>query len=354
MKKSKFLFLSVFLNCSISIWGQHEKVLHPAPYPQFSAFDLCLGDTATFINQTRGGVSYKWMLSTVDTALNSIQPIDSATTTNYTYAFTNSGLYELTLYSDNGHLTSLSRTLTIDNSTRAIFEFEECSNQFVNMSTCADQFYWEFGDGNNSSNPIPVHMYNDTGFYQVKLKAWKGTVIDSVISTIHLDVTGSDPSFTMTVTNNTITIGLVNPPIPLNSINWNFGDGNSVSGTTVATHVYPDSTASYYINVFMTNECGIGYKDTTILLESSVGIHEATKNFNTAVFPVPLKDVINIRSEMMTKIELIDMLGTSVRSIKEPFPVSSETIDISGLPPGHYILRLESNKGTIHKKVIKN
>ncbi len=328
--------------------------MHAAPYPQFSAFDLCLGDTATFINQTRGGVTYKWMLSTVDTTLNSIQSIDSATTTNYAYAFNNPGLYELTLYSDNGHLTSISRTLTINNTTKAIFEFEECSNQLINMSTCADQFYWDFGDGNNSSDPIPVHMYGDTGFYQVKLKARKGAVVDSSTATIHLDVTGANPSFTMTVTGNTVTIGLVYPPIPLSNINWSFGDGNSISGVTVATNVYPDSTAVYYINLFMNNECGIAAKDTTILLESSVGILEHTKSTNPIVFPVPAYDFLNIKGGKIKAVDLINMMGATVKTKRYIIPVLFETFDITALPSGQYVLRIEMVEGTTYKKIIKN
>lgn len=124
-----------------------------------------------------------------------MQGIDSATTTDYSFYFANTGKYDLTLYADNGHLTYLSRTLTVNSAIDADFDFLQCTNQFVNISYCADQFLWNFGDGDTSALPLPIHKFSDTGTYTVKLKAWKGSIIDSVSKTVKVDVLSyPDPS----------------------------------------------------------------------------------------------------------------------------------------------------------------
>jgi len=42
---------------------------------------------------------------------------------------------------------------------------------FVNESEHADQFYWEFGDGDFSTNEAPWHVYDQAGTYSVLLVA---------------------------------------------------------------------------------------------------------------------------------------------------------------------------------------
>ena len=42
---------------------------------------------------------------------------------------------------------------------------------FTNTSEYADSYSWDFGDGNSSSDPNPVHTYANAGVYDVKLTA---------------------------------------------------------------------------------------------------------------------------------------------------------------------------------------
>lgn len=43
--------------------------------------------------------------------------------------------------------------------------------QFVNQSSGATSYHWDFGDGTFSCAENPVHVYNAPGVYTVKLKA---------------------------------------------------------------------------------------------------------------------------------------------------------------------------------------
>lgn len=354
MKKySKYLVVALSLIGITICRSQNLSPLHLAPIPQFSALNLCAGDTANFINQTQGGVNYAWVLSAVDTIQNTKQQLDSANTVDYSYYFNTPGLYEIALYADNGHLTTLSRTITVGPITKAFFEFQRCSNQMVNLSTCANKFFWQFGDGDTSSNPVPVHIYSDTGYYTVKLKAWKGTVMDSISQNIYVDATGSNASFTMAITNNTVTVGLMYPVIPAFSINWNFGDGNTVSGTTVATNVYPDSTASYYITLMLVSPCGIAGDDTTLFLISSVGLNEVSFSDNLTIFPSPSSDFITIKGESVSSVTLMNLLGSTLITKQFVNGTSYTRLDLADLPAGQYILSIQSGQTSIYRKIIK-
>jgi PKD repeat protein len=315
---------------------------HPAPSPQYSALNLCLGDTANFINQTRGGVTYRWILSSIDTVQDIIQPIDSAFTTDYAYFFNSAGQYEVTLFADNGHLTTLSRTVTISNTPSAWFDYLECSNEFVNMSTCADQYFWDFGDGDTSHSALPTHVFPDTGSFIVKLKVWKGILVDSSIATINIDVLGyANSSFTVQVVSNTITIGLVYPMSPGGKVSWELGDGTFVTDSTSFTYVYPDSTAEYWVKVFMSNECGLAFRETSIHIDMNpVSLEEQLAGLSIVkVHPNPAADRITIGNIDVSP-RIVNIQGAAVSCPIVRLDGSGCEIDVREIPEGVYFLEL--------------
>lgn len=338
---------------AFSLYSQEDKHLHPAPYPQFAALNLCQGDTATFINYTNGGVSYKWLLSSLDTSSNATQVVDSTSTTDYSYYFNTPGVFIVTLEADNGHLTSISKTVTVNNITKSSFEFVECSNQFINMSTCADQFLWDFGDGSTSNTNLPIHMYADTGFYQVKLISSKGSSIDTLIQTIYVDVRGyADPSFTISLTSNTLTGSVLNPIGPGLTVNWYLGDGSTATGTSVV-HVYPVNAADYFINVMSFNECGMFLNDTAITIVEPVGIKEHSKEIKVSIQPNPASDKIQITADDILEISMINILGEIILNKKYVFEVTQESIELNTFPNGHYIVKVSTKRGCASRQIIK-
>jgi PKD repeat protein len=59
---------------------------------------------------------------------------------------------------------------------------------FTNLSQNASSYEWKFGDGTTSSNDNPVHIYKDTGAYDVKLTSYSKGEKDWSIAdkTIHV------------------------------------------------------------------------------------------------------------------------------------------------------------------------
>ena len=56
--------------------------------------------------------------------------------------------------------------------------------EFVNNSKNADQWLWEFGDGNSSSSQEPENRYISSGNYTIQLKASKGKKSDIITKNI--------------------------------------------------------------------------------------------------------------------------------------------------------------------------
>lgn len=88
--------------------------------------------------------------------------------------------------------------------------------------------------------------------------------------------------------------------------------------------------------------------------QSTLGLNENNLSSNDIrMFPNPATSTLNIKVSENTSvksIQIIDMNGRLVLSVKDNF----ETINLSGLQSGLYILNLESSNGFITKRFIKN
>ncbi|HNW70591.1 MAG TPA: PKD domain-containing protein [Bacteroidales bacterium] len=63
---------------------------------------------------------------------------------------------------------------------------------FLNNSTYADSYTWNFGDGNTSAEPGPVHVYPGTGSYTVSLIAAHCGMADTAVIEINVIPMGID------------------------------------------------------------------------------------------------------------------------------------------------------------------
>ncbi|MCX7954882.1 MAG: PKD domain-containing protein [Bacteroidales bacterium] len=59
---------------------------------------------------------------------------------------------------------------------------------FVNTSQNATSYFWDFGDGQFSTEFSPYHLYSDTGLYTVKLYAYNNGLSDSLVRQNYIHV----------------------------------------------------------------------------------------------------------------------------------------------------------------------
>ncbi len=77
--------------------------------------------------------------------------------------------------------------------TIANFSFQEGKKQapskitFENKSKNATRYEWDFGDGNKSTEPQPIHEFKSSGNYTIVLKAYKGKKMATISQPIHIE-----------------------------------------------------------------------------------------------------------------------------------------------------------------------
>ena len=113
---------------------------------------------------------------------------------------------------------------------------------FTNLSTGPGtlSYFWDFGDGNFSTQPNPVNVYTAPGSYSIKLVTIStGGCRDSIIKTNAINIGVNDASFTASADNvcegSTIVFTNTSTPTPA-SVTWDFGDG------TFSTQLNPTKT----------------------------------------------------------------------------------------------------------------
>ncbi|MBS1629064.1 MAG: PKD domain-containing protein [Bacteroidetes bacterium] len=139
--------------------------------------------------------------------------------------------------------------------------------QFVNSSTLGvtgtGTYYWDFGDGTNSSATSPSHTYTTTGTYTVSLIVTNAAGCANLLSKssyVHI-VPSTTANFTATNNNSCnppVTVAFNNTSSGGSSYQWDFGDGSS-STSASPTHTY--STAGFY-TVRLISMTAAGCRDT--------------------------------------------------------------------------------------------
>lgn len=170
-----------------------------------------------------------------------------------TYTYATSGVYYVGLMIYNqaqqcmDYTEEMIEVGIIDNNCQANFIFynDIATNKvyFTNTSTgTANNYYWDFGDGDTSSLANPIHQYANPGYYDVCLNIWNTStncwnmqckpIIAGEDSTICLaDFSYMSNFITKTVNFTNNTIG------DYTESNWDFGDGLT-STTANPSHTY--------------------------------------------------------------------------------------------------------------------
>lgn len=133
-------------------------------------------------------------------------------------------------------------------------------------------------------------------------------------------------------------------------------------------YIWSDSTYLLYHNLADPNQGGKLYADSTFiyhyispsmsgghmiyfigkLVQSYAGVNELFNSEQVKVFPNPANDKLHVHITNNLKVEytLIDTYGREVKKMNQ------KEIDVSNLPNGIYIFRINTEKGIISKKII--
>lgn len=138
------------------------------------------------------------------------------------------------------------------------------------------------------------------------------------------------------------------------SYHWDFGDGTT-STQKNPWHKYADN-GPYTITLTVMNYC-----DTVTLskdVQFSVGLNEITFGSQVNIYPNPASNIINLAfgddiEEQMVQVELLDMKGQQVSNqLVKVVKNSVESMDVSSLTKGVYLIKLTTSREVTTKQVV--
>ena len=126
---------------------------------------------------------------------------------------------------------------------------------FNDSSQNASSVLWDFGDGNTSTTPNPVHSYSNPGYYYVCLTAHGLCNSNVYCDTVGVCLDTAKADFTWTVSGSLVSFNSLS--VNANSFYWDFGDGN-FSTQSNPVHFY-QNYGTYTVCLAIVNDC---YTDT--------------------------------------------------------------------------------------------
>ena len=228
---------------------------------------VCAGTRTSIGSSAVPGYTYSWSPSDFLSNPNIAMPVVTATTTTtYVLAVTKTS---------NGCIAYDTVTVNVKPKPTALFDpgdnqcLTENSFEFINNSTGATQYRWEFGDGDTSLMRTPSHRYKTTGSFTVKLLVTGNNGCQDSLSRI---VTVYANPNVRTIDNTSICRG---NPIRLQTsgaqtYEWSPAEGLSCTDcpNPIAS---PESSTTYYVKGENSAGCP-GYDTITIVVHQPFGI----------------------------------------------------------------------------------
>ena len=267
---------------------------------------------------------------------------------------------------------------------QAMFFFEQDDMDlntftFFDMSFgAADSWAWDFGDGNTSDEPNPIHTYANPGTYLVTLAITAGDCESTMAMLIFTadDIWYNDECSALFLpliipdSNHVFFLNLSSPDAV--SFEWNFGDGTS-SNEFMADHQYATG-GSYNVSLTITTADGCTNTFTVTLNLSGNGltanpaftlISSTTKEpsitpFAVKAYPNPVSKELAVELRQIEagpyQLQLWTMNGQMVKQNWYELPTSdTQTVflNFAGLPAGLYLLKVQQPSSVQTLKIVK-
>ena len=98
---------------------------------------------------------------------------------------------------------------------------------FIDSSTNALTYHWDFGDGDTSSQTNPIHTYSTAGNYTISLIVYSNCSSDTSSITINVFANSSPPICDFSYIVNNFTVSFSDSSQNANTYYWDFGDGDT-------------------------------------------------------------------------------------------------------------------------------
>lgn len=206
-------------------------------------------------------------------------------------------------------------------------------------------FLWNFGDGNVSGQPDPLHSYAKPGTYRVLLRANNNAGFD----TISQLVTVNPLYVNFSMTNDTVKLNTAvnfydSSAAAPTSWAWDLGDGGS-DLTQNPTHTYT-ALGTYQVSLEVGDSRSCKRTETkTIYVVDMIGLNEyLVDGQRYELFPNPSSGQVNLTATNLDwsryELRIADATGKLVRVIKPRESSAEYSFDLSSVRAGMYQLMI--------------
>lgn len=234
-------------------------------------------------------INFAANISTLDTVKTYLWDFgDGATSTLPTpsHVYSTQGTYtvKLTITTSGGCTETEIRTNAVKVGSLPTADFTSdittaCANpgiQFINQSTNATEYLWQFSDGTISTDKDPRHTFTDVGPITVILTAINNGCEAKVTKTDYATILPSVSKFDYAPScTNPLQYTFTDKSIQALTWEWNFGDGTTFTGQTPPVHTFP-SSGSYNVSLTTTNG------SCSYTVTRTITIADNTPNFNVS------------------------------------------------------------------------
>lgn len=257
--------------CTDQLKKNNYIQVQPKPTVNFSVnkTQLCISEVAAFTDLSSSGNSWKWDFGDGITS----------TSRNPFHSYSQSGAYTIKLLIGYGNncWDSISKTNYINvspSSTQFTADITDACSlpvtvNFSDQSANPVSWQWDFGDGTTSAVANPSHTYTSFGNFSVKLITGNNmnSCKDTLLRTQFIKVQKPEAKFGAFPRKGCLplTVAFKDSSItnePVQSWEWDFGDGSTVSNQQNPTHVY---TSENQFNVRLVITTISGCKDTLFM-----------------------------------------------------------------------------------------
>jgi len=210
-----------------------------------------------------------------------------------------------------------------------------------------NSFLWD----NNESNQTRV--VSAEGDYYVTVTGANGCFTTDEVKVSYKDVPEHDGINAVYMLNATYNFNVVNPVHVQNAV-WDFGDGSPLDTGIHVTHNYPRN-GNYRVTVKLLSICDRNSDLTHSETLDAIGLstNDLTATNEIKLYPNPSTDFVTLEiigDAKMNRIEVYNAVGQMVHKLDLP-STNTTTISTDKLASGLYNIQIQTDKGTIFKKV---
>lgn len=248
------------------------------PNADFSALppDVCASDPVQFTDNSTGDDIDEWFWDFGDGGTSNLQ--------HPSHLYSDTGYFSVTLIVMSNTCADTIRYTNIVHIKPPIALFDVANNctdkyskQFTDRSIGPETWFWEFGDGQTSTQQHPLHTYASPGTYTVMLTVTNGSCSHRTTRTVRvIDEKAAFTPASPEVCRNTALVFTANG---INSANiqswqWTFGDGTPVSNNQQSvSHTYTNA-GTYTVKLVIVD--ALGCVDS---IKHTINVYGATAAF---------------------------------------------------------------------------